>query len=579
MGKLHEDDFASHRACRDFIALWHCPEQRRPGSASSLHRAAARPAGASDTGGVGALAATQPATGVAFDYRSRDVQDYVRYLGDRKNDVLVTVANAPVIATYDVVLNGFAALLTDAEVLLLKNNAAVADVQADLTRHLDTVSTPAFLKLSAAGGLWSQFAGGSLIKGENMVVGIIDGGIWPESAAFADRVDASGAPTFNPAASLAYVSAPATFIGSCMPGEGFDPIKHCNNKLVGAKYFNAGFLAAGLSKNWSEFYSPRDSNIGSNGASSGRGGHGDHTASTAAGNSAVAVVINGVPMGQASGIAPRARVAAYKVCWTYDNSAATDGSNSANACFNSDAVKAIDEAVKDGVNVINFSISGSQTSVADAVEQAFYRAALANVFVAACAGNSGPANAVAHISPWLTTVAASTHDRNFLADVTLGNAAKYAGASTNTTTLATTSLVRAEGAGAGSASLCFSASGDRPGPARPGQGERQGRHLHPRHQCPHRQEPGGVERRRHRHGVDGQRRRSGRRDAVGANRARHQRQRQRHQGVRRSPGHGGQRGPEPVLQPAQAGADHGRLFFACSERGRQQHPQARPDRP
>lgn len=77
----------------------------------------------------------------------------MRYLGDRKNDVLVTVANAPVIATYDVVLNGFAALLTDAEVLLLKNNAAVADVQADLTRHLDTVSTPAFLKLSAAGGL------------------------------------------------------------------------------------------------------------------------------------------------------------------------------------------------------------------------------------------------------------------------------------------------------------------------------------------------------------------------------------------------------------------------------------------
>jgi len=412
------------------------------------------------TGGIGALAATQPAAGVAFDYRSRDVQDYVRYLGDRKNDVLVTVASAPVIATYDVVLNGFAAMLTDAEVLLLKNNAAVADVQADVARHLDTVSTPAFLKLTATGGLWSQFAGGSLVKGENMVVGIVDGGIWPENTAFADRVDASGVPTFDPAASLAYVSAPATFAGGCMPGEGFDPLKHCNNKLVGAKYFNAGFLASGLNKNWSEFYSPRDSNIGSNGVSSGHGGHGDHTASTAAGNSAVAVVINGVPMGQASGIAPRARVAAYKVCWTYDNSGATDGSNSANSCFNSDSVKAIDEAVKDGVNVINFSISGSQTSVADAVEQAFYRASLANVFVAASAGNSGPANAVAHISPWLTTVAASTHDRNFQADVTLGNAAKYAGASTNTATLAPATLVRAEdvGAGGGNASLCFSAS-------------------------------------------------------------------------------------------------------------------------
>ena len=412
------------------------------------------------TGGIGGLAATQPAAGVAFDYRSRNVQDYVRYLGDRKNDVLVTVANAPVIATYDVVLNGFAAMLTDAEVLLLKNNAAVADVQADVARRLDTVSTPAFLGLTAAGGLWSQFAGGSLVKGENMVVGIIDGGIWPENTAFADRVDASGVPTFDPAASLAYVSAPGTFTGACAAGEGFDPLKHCNNKLVGAKYFNAGFLASGLSKNWSEFYSPRDSNIGSNGISTGHGGHGDHTASTAAGNSNVAVVINGVPMGQASGIAPRARVAAYKVCWTYDNGAAADGTNASNSCFNSDSVKAIDEAVKDGVNVINFSISGSQTSVADAVEQAFYRASLANVFVAASAGNSGPGNAVAHISPWLTTVAASTHDRNFLADVTLGNAAKYSGASTNPAPLAATTLVRAEdvGSGGGNASLCFSAS-------------------------------------------------------------------------------------------------------------------------
>ncbi len=131
-------------------------------------------------------------------------------------------------------------------------------------------------------------------------------------------------------------------------------------------------------------------------------------------------------------MAPRARVAAYKVCWTYDDPAATDGTNARTAASTRDSVKAIDDAVKDGVNVINYSISGSQTSVADPVEQAFYRASLANVFVAASAGNSGPANAVAHISPWLTTVAASTHDRTFQADVTLGNGAKYFGASLNT---------------------------------------------------------------------------------------------------------------------------------------------------
>jgi hypothetical protein len=410
------------------------------------------------TGGVDGLAATQPAPGAAFDYRSSNVQDYVRYLGDRRSEVLATIAGAPVIANYDVVLNGFAVLLTDDEVLALKSNAAVADVQADQPRHLDTVSTSKFLGLSASGGLWSQYAGGSLVKGENMVVGIIDGGIWPENPAFADRVDSNGKPTFDAAGTLAYTSAPATFAGSCQAGEGFDPLKHCNNKLVGAKFFNAGFLAQGLPKNWSEFYSPRDSNIGSNGINTGHGGHGDHTASTAAGNAGVPVVIAGIPMGDASGMAPRARVAAYKICWTYDDPTAVDGSGATNTCFNSDAVKAIDEAVKDGVNVINYSISGSQTSTADAVEQAFYRASLANVFVAASAGNSGPGNAVAHNSPWLTTVAASTHDRNFQADVVLGNNVKYFGASYNTTALPQTAVVRAEdaGVGGGQANLCYS---------------------------------------------------------------------------------------------------------------------------
>lgn len=413
---------------------------------------------ASYTGGVAGLPATQAKPGVAFDYNTVPVQDYVRYLDSKRASVQATVANAPVIANYDVVLNGFAAMLTDAEVLKLKGNAAVADVQADVARHVDTVSTRDFLKLTAAGGLYSQFAGGALVKGEDMVVGIVDGGIWPENPAFADRVDGNGKPTFDPAATLAFTSAPASFKGGCVAGEGFDPVKHCNNKLVGAKYFNTGFLAANLPKNWTEFYSPRDSSNGFDGNSSGHGGHGDHTASTAAGNAGVPVLIDGIPMGEASGIAPRARVASYKVCWTYDDPTNPDGSNSRNSCFNSDTVKAIDEAVKDGVNVINYSISGSQTSSADAVEQAFYRASLANVFVAASAGNSGPANAVAHISPWLTTVAASTHDRSFQANVVLGNGGVYSGASINTATVTAKPMILAEhaGMGSGDASLCYS---------------------------------------------------------------------------------------------------------------------------
>ena len=125
--------------------------------------------------------------------------------------------------------------------------------------------------------------------------------------------------------------------------------------------------------------------------------------------------------GSISGIAPRARIAAYKVCWE---------TGAGGSCFTTDSVAAIDQAVADGVDVINFSISGSQTNFRDPVEIAFLFAADAGVFVAASAGNSGPTTStVAHPGPWLTTVAAGTHNRNGEGSVTLGNGATYAGAS------------------------------------------------------------------------------------------------------------------------------------------------------
>jgi hypothetical protein len=141
--------------------------------------------------------------------------------------------------------------------------------------------------------------------------------------------------------------------------------------------------------------------------------------------------------GSISGIAPRARIATYKTCWQ---------TPSGGSCFSSDSIAAIDQAVADGVDVINYSISGSRTNFLDGVEVAFLFAADAGVFVAASAGNSGPgASTVAHPGPWLTSVAASTHDRNYDADLTLGNNASYSGSSTNTT-------------GAGPADLVYSAN-------------------------------------------------------------------------------------------------------------------------
>lgn len=388
-------------------------------------------------GTTAGLAATQPAAGTTFQKSSGPAQAYLGYLARQQDSVLSIIAGAEIVARYDTVFNGFAARLTEAEALSLRSNANVVDLFLDEPRKVDTVSTSQFLNLSTPGGVWSTLVSGLALKGENLVVGVIDTGIWPESPAFADRIDANGVPTFDPTATKAYAPL-ASWAGACQAGEGFDPAKHCNNKLIGARFYAAGLRANGLSQHWSEFNSPRDS------ASNVHGGHGDHTASTAAGNGGATAIVSGIPMGTATGVAPRARIAAYKVCWTYQTSADANGTN---GCFGSDSVSAIDDAVKDGVQVINYSISGAQTTVNDPVEQAFYRASLAGVFVAASAGNAGPANTVAHISPWLTTVAASSHDRSLVADAKLGNGAKYTGASLNTQAVPMAALINAEDAG------------------------------------------------------------------------------------------------------------------------------------
>jgi subtilisin family serine protease len=411
---------------------------------------------ASYTGGVAGLAATQPVPGQRINLDDSTVQLYTDYLEQKQDAVKATVPAAPLLNDYKVVLNGFTALLTDTEVRTLMANSGVAAITPNTERHLLTNYTPTFLGLDGPGGLWSRTVGGQPVTGENVVIGIVDGGVWPENGAYADRVDASNVPTFDPGASIAY-SAPAGWSGTCQSGEGFS-VGNCNNKLIGARYFKSGFDATGNTLHWTEFVSPRDSIGGTN---VGHGGHGTHTSSTAGGNKGVQATLNGIPMGAVSGMAPRARLAVYKVCWTYND--ASDPTGGKNSCWTNDSVAAIEQAVVDGVNVINYSISGGG-SVNDPVEQAFLHAANAGVFVSASGGNDGPGQAVAHISPWLATVAASTHNRFLKADVGLGNGSSYSGASLNTTPLpAGTPIIRSEDAAVAGADptavkLCFSAS-------------------------------------------------------------------------------------------------------------------------
>ncbi|WP_427913646.1 S8 family peptidase [Ramlibacter sp. MMS24-I3-19] len=390
-------------------------------------------------GSIKGLQATKPRKGQKIDPDSPAVTNYMAHLASRHDAVLRGVGAAKKLYSYGYVFNGFAAELSDSQAQQLALSKGVLAVSKDEVRTMDTASTATFLGLAGDNGLWAKTGA----KGENVIIGMVDSGIWPESESFSDRTGTNGNGTQD--GKLDYHQIPG-WHGKCTPGDQFDA-SNCNQKLIGARYYNAGWGGnAAINANWpgAEYNSPRD-----------WGGHGTHTSSTAAGNSNVTVTGPAAAFGKVTGMAPRARIAAYKVCWSTE---AFQG-----GCFNSDSVAAIEQAVADGVDVINFSISGTTTNFRDPVEIAFMNAADAGVFVAASAGNSGPTTGtVAHPSPWLTTVAAGTHNRSAVGSALVGNAT-YTGASLAAASAGPAPLVDSATAGlptasATAASLCFSSS-------------------------------------------------------------------------------------------------------------------------
>ncbi len=387
------------------------------------------------TGGIKGYAATKPGKGQKVDPNSPKVTNYVGYLASRQDAVLGSVGASKKLYNYGYVFNGFAAELTEAQAQKLAETPGVLAVSKDEIRAMDTATTPAFLGLSGSTGFWNRTGA----TGENVIIGIVDSGAWPEHPSFSDRTGVNGSGTQG--GKLSYHQIPG-WHGRCVPGDAFTGTD-CNHKLIGARYYNAGFGGnAGIAASFpSDFISPRDAD-----------GHGTHTATTAGGNANVATTGAAAAFGSVSGIAPRARIAVYKVCW-----GGADG-----GCASTDSVAAIDQAVADGVDVINFSISGTSTNFRDPVEIAFLFAADAGVFVAASAGNSGPTTStVAHPGPWLTTVAAGTHSRDFAGGVTLGNGATYSGSSLATAVssqaLIDSTAAGLAGANATAVALCFAA--------------------------------------------------------------------------------------------------------------------------
>src|SRR5215813_11860387 len=397
------------------------------------------------TGDISGYNATKPGKGQKIDPLAANTLSYVGYLKGKHDEALRKVGGGQKIYNYTFSFNGFAAKLTEKQAAALAKQDGVVAVSPDELVNQDTSSTPHFLELDVPGGLWDQLGGPAGNKkvpgaGEGIIIGVVDSGIWPQSKSFSDR-DADG--------KLIYQS--ISFNGKCEGGEITDgswDANLCNKKLIGARHFNAawgGDAAIQALRPW-EFLSPRDYN-----------GHGTHTTSTAGGNNGVPTTGPAAVFGPISGMAPRARVAMYKALWSTQDGSTASG-------FTSDLVAAIDQAVSDGVDVINYSVGPSSppNTFLSPEQVSFLFAADAGVFVSAAAGNAGPgAGTVTNPGPWITTAEAGTHNRSLLGTVTLGNNAVYTGASAATSAVGPAPIINSTAAGLPGADptavrLCFS---------------------------------------------------------------------------------------------------------------------------
>ncbi|KAF3959255.1 hypothetical protein CMV_015917 [Castanea mollissima] len=297
-------------------------------------------------------------------------------------------SDSSLLYTYTDAYHGFAASLDSDQADSLRRSDSVLGVYEDTLYTLHTTRTPEFLGLDTT---FDSHNTQVLDRASNdVIVGVLDTGVWPESKSFDD----SGLPEI-----------PAKWKGKCESGPDFNPTL-CNKKLIGARSFSKGYRMAS-EKKLTEVVSPRDID-----------GHGTHTASTAAGSPVGNASLLGYAPGKARGMAIRTRLGVYKVCWSV-------------GCFGSDILAGMDQAISDGVDVLSLSLGGgSAPYYRDTIAIGAFTAVEKGIFVSCSAGNSGPSRgSLANVAPWVMTVGAGTIDRDFPAYAVLGNKNRFTGVS------------------------------------------------------------------------------------------------------------------------------------------------------
>ncbi|WP_397606811.1 S8 family serine peptidase [Silanimonas sp.] len=317
-----------------------------------------------------------------YDPERPEAEAYLAYIGtlrEQRLDAASAAVGRDLVPKfiYEHALNGVALDLTPAEAEALADMPGIRAVTPDFERRAMTERGPSWIK---APSIWTGSAGVTS-RGEGVVVGVIDSGVNPTHVSFA--ATAAGYTHTNPkGALLGWCATPAN-------------AGVCNNKLIGVYDF-----VTGGTNGTSAFTADPD-------------GHGTHVAATAVGNPITSTISGQVV--DLSGVAPRANLIAYRGCGS------TPDSRSCGPNSGSQLLAAINRAVADQVDVINYSIGGGSSdpwlTVGGAVnsdEEAFLAAREAGIVVAVAAGNDGPdpgSLGSPSNAPWVISVAAVTHDR------------------------------------------------------------------------------------------------------------------------------------------------------------------------
>jgi subtilisin family serine protease len=336
------------------------------------------------------------------------IENYAEQLKAEQDRVLAKAGpGTTLVYRYQYGLNGFAARMHPSQAHKLENLPDVQHVWEDEIRPLATRYSLDFLELFDRDRGLRSAAG---LDGEDIIIGFIDSGVYPEHPALEDTREADRprlcrgdwaensllgkwlCHRFNKLEDVLLFEPPTDWNGVCEAGDQFDETD-CNNKLIGARYFVAGAQNSGPLDE-GEILSARDVD-----------GHGTHTVTTAAGNPVTASIFD-ARIGRIEGVAPRARVAVYKACWL------RPGDQRA-TCNASDLANAVDAAVADGVDIINYSVGSSLLRITAPDDLALMAATKAGVFTVVAAGNEGPNPGTVGSpagGPWVITAAASSRD-------------------------------------------------------------------------------------------------------------------------------------------------------------------------